>query len=42
MAGETHTALRHYHELLATTSVADAGNPRLEKAKVFLTGHPGS
>ena len=42
LAGETATAIRHYRELLATTTLADPGNPRVEQAKAFLATHPGT
>jgi tetratricopeptide (TPR) repeat protein len=42
MAGEPVTAVRHYRNLLAAAAFADPGNPRVEEAKAFLAGHPGT
>ena len=42
LAGDAAAALRLYRVLLGTTVFADPGNPRLEHARAFLAGHPGS
>ena len=40
LAGETMTAVRYYRELLAISTLADAGNPRLEATRAFLARQP--
>ncbi len=42
LAGEPAAAIRYYRELLAATTLADPGNPRLEEAKAFVASHPGT
>lgn len=41
LAGETAAATRHYRALLATTALADPGNPRVLQARAFLARSAG-